>query len=183
MLRSASLARAAYDAPAHAPVPDYLIATVMAHGAEAAQDEETKILPLLPRGIKRTFEGKSGWAAAAAVALFIGFGVSQSWQAYHEGGAAVGDLAAGGTVMRQAVNQALETLPNGRVAPVMLSDGFTGSVTPMRTYVNGEGLYCREYVLSLTGDDITDERMGVACRHGVGDWRQPEALGSLVGRS
>ena len=108
--------------------------------------------------------------------------MSQSWEAYRGGDSAT-DIAGGGTVMRQAVNQALETLPNGRVAPVMLSDGLAGSVTPLRTYVNGEGLYCREYVLAINSDDVTDERTGVACRHGVGDWRQPEALGGLVGRS
>ena len=182
MLRGAAMARAAYDGPAHAPVPEYLVATVMAYGAEPVPANDTKVVPLLPRGLKRMLNVKQGWAAAAAIALFIGFGASQSWETYR-GGNLPADVAAGGAVMRQAVNQALETLPNGRVAPVLLSDGLAGSVTPLRTFVNGEGLYCREYSLAISTGDVTDERTGVACRHGAGDWRPPEAQGSAIGRS
>ena len=182
MLRSAAMTRAVCDGPVHAPVPDYLVARVMTYGAETVPEERKTVVPLLPRGVKRVLDARHGWAAAATVALFIGFGVSQSWVAYQTDTGIEG-VAGASPVMRQAVNQALETLPNGRVAPVALTEGLQGSVTPLRTFVNGQGLYCREYILEISGNDAVDERVGVACRHGVGDWRGPEALGAIVGRS
>ena len=182
LLKSTALLRAAYGRPAHEPIPDYLIAGIMAHGAEPTTEAAENVVALRPRRRPRVAYLGRGWAAAAAIAtLLIGFGGAEAWRAYRGESRDELRVAVSDTVLRQAVNQALETLPNGRGAPVALPNGLSGSITPLRTYVNGEGLYCRDYLVALSNEADGEEHTAAACRHDTGDWRGPESSGAPIG--
>ena len=64
----------------------------------------------------------------------------------------------------------LEALPNGQSAPWLTPSGRHVTVTPVRTYVNDGGQYCREYVLARSSGEATDERVLAACRMQAGEW-------------
>ncbi len=76
---------------------------------------------------------------------------------------------------KEAVQKALET----RVSKSKLDwrdsqGGLKGSVTPLRTFKNPSGDYCRVYreVVYAPPTDLTATR--VACRNGKGIWEQVE---------
>lgn len=164
---SRAVLHTAYNGPIHEPTPDALLNAATVAAPEHASDNVVR----LPQAQART--ALFGWATAAAVAaLAIGFGGGQYWesgigaQTLHQN-----QLAAALAARNQAVGFALETLPNGRSVPWTAQGGLAGVITPVETYVNADGTYCRSYVVSLTRNGLTDERQDVACRHGVGDWR------------
>ncbi len=170
---SRALLHTAYNGPLHEPIPEALLsAASAAEPAFGAADRPG------PGNVVRLPQSRAraafvGWATAAAVAaLVIGFGGGQYWeseiglQALHRS-----ELASALAARAQAVDLALETLPNGRSVPWTAQSGAGGVITPVATYLSADGTYCRSYVVSLTRDGVTDERQEIACRHGVGDWR------------
>ncbi len=69
----------------------------------------------------------------------------------------------------QALNGALESAPSGHT--VRWTDpgsGTTSELTPVRTYRNATGQYCREYQHQNVH---FGEQLGVACRSGDGQWK------------
>ena len=170
---SRALLHTAYNGPLHEPIPEALLSAVSA--AEPAFDAADRVrasnVVRLPQSRARA--AFVGWATAAAVAaLAIGFGGGQYWgsetglQALHQS-----ELASALAARDQAVDLALESLPNGRSVPWTAHGGAGGVITPVATYLSADGTYCRSYVVSLSRDGVTDERQEIACRHGVGDWR------------
>ena len=70
------------------------------------------------------------------------------------------------------VQQALETALSGdsrlwRNA----ANGHAGSVTPRRTWRNGEGVYCRDFVETLSIGERTAQFRDTHCRDASGIWR------------
>ncbi|MEZ5931798.1 MAG: RT0821/Lpp0805 family surface protein [Alphaproteobacteria bacterium] len=71
-----------------------------------------------------------------------------------------------------ALTKALEHQGSGEAASWSNPEsGTTGSITPLRTFQNTDGHWCREFeqdIQSRTGDTQT---MGIACRGADGQWR------------
>ena len=74
-----------------------------------------------------------------------------------------------------APEAALEALPNGRSIPWVAPGGGNGAITPVETYLDANGAYCRQYTVTLTRDGIADEWHETACRRDAGDWRPERA--------
>ena len=166
---SRTLLHTAYNGPIHEPVPERLAQALAGSEIDAPGEARAdKVVPL-----RRPARPYLGWAAAA---LVFGFSGGQYWQS------AVGarllqqaQSAAALTARVQAVNLALEALPNGRSIPWMAPGGGNGAITPVETYLDANGAYCRQYTVTLTRDGIADEWHETACRRDAGDWRPERA--------
>lgn len=95
-------------------------------------------------------------------------------------GAAVGALIGGELARdrhvsdyeRHAAYRAFESAPTGH--PIEWRDadrGWRGSYTPMRTYRNRQGSYCRNYEQIIYIDGREQRAYGTACRQVDGSWR------------
>jgi surface antigen len=72
----------------------------------------------------------------------------------------------------QSAHQALENTPSGQTVNWRNPDnGHTGTVTPIRTYQNSAGQYCREYTQTVTIDNRPQQSYGTACRQPDGSWK------------
>lgn len=68
--------------------------------------------------------------------------------------------------------QALDTaLNNMAVSWAEPSLGLSGSVTPVETFVDPDGLFCRRFHEEITQGGVTRLGVGIACRVGDGTWR------------
>ena len=66
----------------------------------------------------------------------------------------------------------LESAPTGQTATWSNPDsGHSGTVTPVRTYQEPSGAYCREYQQSVTVGGQTERAYGTACRQPDGSWK------------
>lgn len=75
------------------------------------------------------------------------------------------------TLERQR-NQALDSaLNNMAVSWAEPSLGLSGSVTPVETFVDPDGLFCRRFHEEITQGGVTRLGVGIACRVGDGTWR------------
>lgn len=172
LLRLAATIRIAYDDPLREPVPDHLVSTILDFTLPADANANIDAGPekvVTPPHRDRAPEPRFVWAAAAGVALVIGFGSAQFFDNAPGPGTGEAFTAAYQAAMQETVNQALETLPNGQQAPIAISGEFVGSVTPLRTYINAEGRYCRDYTVSFAASAGND----TACRTDNGEWKKP----------
>ncbi len=90
----------------------------------------------------------------------------------------VPDLSRFDSRARSAVNgtfqDALEKNVSGREKVTMLAGGAPNvAVTPLATFRNDEGRYCRTYRLALTDGSDEHRYPGMACRSRQGVWRIP----------
>jgi len=89
-------------------------------------------------------------------------------------GGAVGntlDNADRNYAMRNA-QYALETTPAGTTSTWRNPDsGHSGSATPVKTYQEPDGTYCREFQQTVTVGGKTEAAYGTACRMPDGSWR------------
>ncbi len=177
LLRVNAMVRVAYDEPLHEPVPDDLLAAINNCPAPA-RSQADNVIPLRTAS-PRVRRASAAWAtaAAAAVALVIGAGgaLLTTSGTNETQTALTGETR---TAVRQFVNEALETLPNGQQAPIEVDNRFIGSVTPLRTYVNAEGIYCRDYVISMGLNSGTS----TACRVEPENWRETNGEEGNFGR-
>lgn len=89
-------------------------------------------------------------------------------------GGAIGDRldAADRREAERAAQRALETAPSGSsVAWRNPDSGHYGNVTPVRTYQNRTGQYCREYQQTVIIGGSKNEAYGTACRQSDGSWK------------
>lgn len=97
---------------------------------------------------------------AAAVALVFGFGLSQ----------VTGNLSGQQTDSWLPIAQHLETLPSGT------SEALPGGqqITPRITFINREGQYCRQYLMTGAGENSEN----IACRTQQADagWEQRASI-------
>lgn len=49
--------------------------------------------------------------------------------------------------------------------------GYSGTVTPVRTYQEASGTYCREFQQTISVGGKTEQAYGTACRQPDGTWR------------
>lgn len=72
----------------------------------------------------------------------------------------------------RAGQQAFETAPTGhQVAWSNPDSGHMGTVTPVRTYQQASGQYCREYQQTVTIGGKKESSFGTACRQPDGSWQ------------
>jgi surface antigen len=68
--------------------------------------------------------------------------------------------------------RALETAPSGKATTWTNPDsGHTGTVTPVRTYQEASGQYCREFEQTVTIEGKRQSGYGTACRQPDGTWK------------
>ncbi len=74
--------------------------------------------------------------------------------------------------MQQSTQRSLEVIPtyqtNGWVNP---DTGHSGSITPLKTYQNASGEYCREYQQTVVINGNEQQAYGHACRQVDGNWK------------
>ena len=98
------------------------------------------------------------------------------------GGAAAGGLLGAGIgqaldqrsqrLQAETVHRTLETAPSGTVTTWANPDnGVQGTVSPVRTYRNPAGAYCREFEQTVTVGGQPQQTYGTACRQPDGSWR------------
>lgn len=127
---------------------------------------------------KKTIIGGLGGAAAGGL---IAAAVTKS-PAGIVGGALLGGLVGGAVgnyldqrdreLQQQATMRALETTPSGNSVPWRNPNtGNSGSVTPVKTYQEPSGQYCREYQQVITVGGEKETAHGTACRMPDGSWK------------
>ena len=73
---------------------------------------------------------------------------------------------------QRAAQQALENTRSGQTVAWNNPDsGNSGTVTPTRTFENGQGQYCRDINQTITIDGNTEQVTGTACRQADASWR------------
>jgi len=74
--------------------------------------------------------------------------------------------------METQLNKALEAnLSGNELAWRNPDSGRSATFTPIRTYQDKSGQYCREYRKDITTDGNTETTFGLACRTGEGTWK------------
>ena len=74
--------------------------------------------------------------------------------------------------MQHATQNSLETAPAGTTSSWHNPDsGNMGTVTPIETYQQSDGTYCREFQQTVTVGGETQEAYGTACRMPDGSWQ------------
>ncbi len=72
----------------------------------------------------------------------------------------------------QTQQAALESTRTNQTATWRNPDtGHSGSYTPVKTYENASGQYCREYQEKVVIDGKTNSAYGTACRQPDGSWK------------
>ena len=105
--------------------------------------------------------------AAGVAGIVIGFSAGQMAPAILQDSAAV-QVAA----IQAQLPSVLESEVSGTT--VQFSDalqGLSGSVTPVRTFRNGDGSFCRAYEAQVHAEDDRMVSLGIACRDADGQWR------------
>jgi surface antigen len=143
-------------------------------------------------GGSSTLSGAENWASQNTKTIIGGLGGATAGgligAALHGGplgiigGALAGGLA-GGAIgdfldgrdkqqQQQAASRAMETAPsNSSVAWKNPDSGHSGTVTPVRTYQNSNGQYCREYQQTVNIGNQQHQAYGTACREADGSWK------------
>ncbi|MBD3661180.1 MAG: hypothetical protein HUJ11_03175, partial [Arenibacter algicola] len=117
-----------------------------------------------------------GFAAAAAVAgLVLGLGGGYTFSETSANKAlqlAALSMQQDQSAMDQALNKALEVNVSGNALTWTNPDtGRSAAFTPVRTYQDKSGQFCREYRKDVTVDGDTQSTFGLACRNGDGQWK------------
>jgi surface antigen len=89
-------------------------------------------------------------------------------------GGAIGDRmdAADRRDAEKAAQQALEKEPSGTAVAWHNPDSdHSGTVTPVRTFQNSDGQYCREYRQTVDIGGKQQQAYGTACRQPDGSWK------------
>ncbi|MEQ8602987.1 MAG: RT0821/Lpp0805 family surface protein [Marivibrio sp.] len=126
----------------------------------------------------------SGTIAGAAAGALIGYslfgGGSGQWVAAFVLGAAGGYAGYEVTdrltvwdrrVMQETAYFSLTEAPAGETAAWRNPDtGSNGTITPLRTYLDGEGRICRDYAAMIEVEGERYDGEETACRNAVGAW-------------
>jgi len=163
---SAALLRAAFNEPINEPVPARILEAINSTVAEQA---------VVTHGPgRRSLHHWSPALAASVAALLLGLGGSYFLADYRVGQ----ELSrielvrlADKQVKEAALYEALEKNISGRtVAWENPDSGRSGSITPVRTFKNRQGQWCREYAASEALGNDQDSRRAIACRQPEGIW-------------
>ncbi len=172
-----SLARVAFNDTLHEEVPEHLKSAISSGGSggNQAQPIDDDNVIAIPKKSKRSSNwGRALPMAAALAGLLIGAGGGYEFSGKkHEQNlrlAAI-TLEQDSLAMDKTLNQALEVNLSG--APMTWSNpgsGQTASFTPVKTYQDKTGRFCREYRKDLVVGGETSSTFGLACRSDKGVW-------------
>lgn len=162
--------KAALNAPLHEPVPERIHAAVDRAFAEREAGTAATVTPA-----RRWSQRVAPLLAASFAALAIGlaggyfFGVdSFSDRLGRLEAARIEDRA----LIARTISQALEKQVSGVTVDWRNPhSGSYGKVTPVRTFRNADGQWCREYSTASWLDDREESRRAIACREADGMWR------------
>jgi surface antigen len=179
----AALTRVAFNDTLHEAVPQHLKDAALGRtvkGVTISQEQPHS-------GNVITFTSKGGLgsmhralplglaAAAAFAGLVLGLG---GGSVYTEASAnkalqlAALSMQQDQNAMNQALNQALEVNVSGNALTWVNPDtGRSAAFTPVRTYQDKSGQFCREYRKDVKSTDRTDTTFGLACRDESGMWK------------
>lgn len=180
--------RLATDAEARRLVAAFLQQPALLRAAFAGPARSAGIAPAAN-------SNRPGWRtaarAAAAVVLLLG-GLAAGWfgaelRLRSETESRMASMEAAIEAQRTALNVALERNSNGEPGRWISADGQAqGTITPLMTFVNEEGSFCREVEQDFTIDSRRRTAYGLACRVGEGRWEvrywlfeSPQALPGL----
>ena len=120
----------------------------------------------------------SGWRvalAASLAALAVGFGggfISGDWRAHRGVELATQLRAQDREVFERTLNRTLENEISGTAVSWRNPEtGTSGLITPVRTYKDASGRYCREYRKAVEARGELEETYVLACRTGEGTWK------------
>ena len=78
-------------------------------------------------------------------------------------------------IAEEDARKSLETAPARQVSRWSNPDNrHAGTFTPYDIYKSADGLFCRDYDMSITVDGRTQNAYGTACRGVTGEWRVVE---------
>lgn len=168
-----ALTRVAFNDTLHEAVPQQLKDTVLGR-TEQSTDNVVRFAPK-PQSTVRRMLPHSFAAAAAVAGLVLGLG---GGTVYSEKSTtkslqlAALSLQQDQTAMNVALNQALEINVSGNALTWNNPDsGRSAAFTPVRTYQDKAGKFCREYRKEVTASEHTDTTFGLACRDEAGAWK------------
>lgn len=180
----AALSRIAFNDTLHDRVPqklqDALTAQLEQSSTEAAQQaapQDTAVVAFHPRPQVRwgASWGKALPLAAAFTGLLLGLGGGFQYSETNTQKSiqlASMSLMQDQAAMETALNQALEVnLSNNELAWRNPNSGRSAVFTPVHTYQDKSGKYCREYRKDVTTQDQTETTYGLACRTDEGSWK------------
>ncbi len=167
----AALLRAAFNAPLNEPVPARVLESIDRAMTENAADGGNG-------APARKVGGFAPWPMAIAASIAVlavalgGVNYLANQRVEQEidqlRAAAEGDRQA----RQQALAQALENLVSGQTVSWENPDsGRRGSITPVRTFKNRSGQWCREYAADEWLGDKQELQRAIACREGEGLWQ------------
>ena len=104
--------------------------------------------------------GGAGIAAGTILGGLLGAGIGQALDQRSQ------------RLQAETVHHTLETAPSGTVTTWANPDnGTQGTVSPVRTYQDPAGAYCREFEQTVTIGGQPQQSHGTACRQPDGSWR------------
>jgi surface antigen len=170
----AALARGAYQGPLREKAPEALKARIDAMLDAAAEDKRVVAFP--PRARLAQWATRVPVALAASVAaLAVGFLIIYQvldWRLGNEMARLEILRAQDRKMLADAVTQALERQVSGAALEWRNpQSGNRGAVTPVRTFRNADGQWCREYAETATFGERVENWRGIACRDTAGAWR------------
>lgn len=168
-----ALTRIAFNDTLHEAVPQRLKDAAMGRTVH----DTNNVIAFAPK-IKSTIRRAlpHGFAAAAAFAgLLLGLGGGVQYSNSSASNAlqlAAMSLQQDESSMSLALNKALEVNMSGDSLSWNNPDsGRSAAFTPVRTYQDKSGKFCREYRKDVTSPDQTNTTFGLACRDETGNWK------------
>ncbi len=170
-----SLARVAFNDTMHEEVPEHLKRAINSDSSQAQHMDNANVI-VIPN--KKRTSGNWGRAlpmAAALAGLLIGAGGGYEFSGKkHEQNIILAALTLeqDNAAMSETLNQALEVNLSG--APMTWSSpasGQSASFTPVNTYQDKTGRFCREYRKDVVVGGEANSTFGLACRNDKGEWK------------
>ena len=167
-----ALSRVAFNDTLHEAVPQALKDTILKGGVTQASQPEN-VVAFAPRAKN---EWKLALPMAAAVAcLLLGLGGGYQYSETASNKAvklASFSLQQDQTSMNSALNKALEVnLENDTHTWINPNTGRSAAFTPVHTYQDKSGKFCREYRKDMTAGGQKETTFGLACRNDQGMWK------------
>ena len=168
----AALSRVAFNDTLHEAVPQALKDTILGNGGARSSQSEN-VVAFAPRA-------KSEWKlalpmAAAVACLLLGLGGGYQYSETASANAvklASFSMQQDQIEMDSALNKALEVnLDNDTHTWVNPNTGRSAALTPVHTYQDKSGKFCREYRKDTTAGDQKETTFGLACRSDQGTWK------------
>lgn len=173
----ASLSRVAFNDTLHEPVPQHLRDAIMDKLAEQSQDQAASagenVVAFQPRAQANWAKGLPIAAAFAGLLLGLGGGFQYSETSTQKAmQLASMSMMQDQAAMDTALNNALEVnLSGNELAWRNPDSGRSATFTPVRTYQDKDGKYCREYRKDVLSDGEKETTFGLACRTDEGTWK------------